>query len=44
MKNFYEILGIDDYSCGQKEIKIKFHNKILQSHPDKAKFFLKIIV
>ena len=38
MKNYYEILGISDYECPQKEIKESFHNKILQNHPDKMQF------
>jgi len=40
MKNYYEILGIIDYECSQKEIRECFHNKILQNHPDKIQFLL----
>ena len=35
MKNLYEILGIEDILCSQSEIKAKFHEKILETHPDK---------
>lgn len=40
MKNHYEILGISDFSCSQSEIKLKFHNRILEIHPDKTKEFI----
>lgn len=35
MKNYYQILEIEDTDCDQQVIKRKFHKKILEYHPDK---------
>lgn len=35
MKNYYELLEIDDYKCSKELIKKKYHKMSLKYHPDK---------